>query len=209
MKIENGYFNVNKTINLADLSTIDYAKLVGHRPITVTYPAYDDRGMPTKFQFKNASSLIVDDIVDMINSATKKIVILSPYVEDNGLEFISEILKVKLKKNVDVKMIARELTEDTNRRDKLIAWLRSNMSSYPNFSLYNYHYVSQSGHIDSTCHAKVVCVDDRIAYVGSADIRQRAIKLNFEIGTIQTGYIARAISSLLDETVLVSEKYAL
>ena len=196
-------------VNLADLTLLDYEKKVGIKPISITYPAYDNRGIPTKFQFDNVSSTILEDLFEMIDSATEKIIILSPYLEEDGLEYFGDLLKRKLKKNVEVKIIVRELKSTSLRISKLLPWLSENVSQYPNFALYDYHYISPNGHIDSTCHGKAVAVDSKIAYVGSADIRERAFKSNFELGIIQTGYVARAISSLLEEIVQVSDRYTM
>ena len=200
---------IHEKINIADLAKINYHNMVGIKPISITYPTYDNRGIPAKYLFNNVSSTTLFDIINMIFSATKTITILSPYIEEDGIRYLGEILKTKLNRSIDVKIIARELSMSSLRTDKLISWIKLNLSQYSNFSLYDYHHTSPGGHVNSTCHGKVVAVDNKIAYVGSADVRHRAFNLNFEIGTIHTGYVARAISSLLNEIVQVSEKYSL
>lgn len=200
--------NVHSQINLADLSKIDY-KGLDYRPIAVTYPAYDNRGIPAKNPYGKSISSILESIQDIIYGARNRILILSPYAEEDGLNYLRDMLVMKLRCGVEVKLIVRELDEDTPRRDKLIRWIRDNLVMYDNFSLYNYHYVSSSGHIDSTCHAKVVVADNNYAYVGSGDIRSRAFNLNMEMGTIHKGYIARVIASLISDLSDVSTKYPL
>ena len=48
--------------------------------------------------------------------------------------------------------------------------------------------------------------DDMIAYVGSADIRERAFFTNCELGFVRTGYPARVVSSILSLLVDSSDR---
>lgn len=198
--------NIHSQVNIADLSKI-YDNELKNKPIAVTYPAYDNRGIPAKNPYSKSIVSILESIQDIINSARDRIMILSPYAEDDGLAYLRDSLVMKLKMGVKVKLIVREIYEDTNRKNKLIRWIRDNLSMYDEFSLYNYHYISNNGHIDSTCHAKVVVSDNSIAYVGSGDIRSRAFNLNMEMGTIHRGFNARVISSLVSDIVEVSTEY--
>ena len=200
--------NVHSQINLADLPKIGCMEL-DYRPIAITYPAFDNRGIPAKNPFSRSISSIVESIQDIIYSARNRILILSPYAEEDGLNYLHDMLVMKLKNGVEVKLIVRELDEDTPRRNRLIRWVKDNLAMYDNFSLYNYHYVSNNGHIDSTCHAKVVVADNNYAYVGSGDVRSRAFNLNLEMGTIHKGYIARVVASLISDMSNVSTKYPL
>ena len=113
-----------------------------YRPIAITYPAYDNRGIPAKNPYSKSITYILESIQNIIYSARKRILILSPYVEDDGLDYLRDIIVMKLRNKVEVKMIVRELDKDTSRRDKLIRWIKDNLAMYDNFSLYNYHYVS-------------------------------------------------------------------
>lgn len=200
--------NVRSQINLADISKIDYGEL-NYGSVVVTYPAYDNRGMPAKNPYCKSVASILESIQDIIYNARSRILILSPYAEDDGLNYLRDMLVMKLRSGVEVKLVVRELEGDTPRRNKLIRWIKENLSTYDNFSLYNYHYVSSSGYIESTCHAKVVVSDNKYAYVGSGDIRSRAFNLNMEMGTVHKGYIARVISSLISDLVDVSTEYLL
>lgn len=199
--------NFHSQINVADLSNIECDKPI-YKPIAVTYPTYDNRGIPAKNPYKNSTISLLEGIQNVVYSAKKKILILSPYAEDNGLDYLRDVLISKLKNGVEVKLIVRELYDNGSRCNKLIMWIKNNLSMYDNFSLYNYHYTSD-GHVDSTCHAKVVVSDDKLAYVGSGDIRSRAFNSNLEIGTINNGYNARVISSIVSDIANVSTEYPL
>ena len=198
--------HLSGSINISDLVNTDYSSIRGYNPISVTYPAYDNRGPPSQMPYGNAVSSIIDSVQDIIYSAKEKIIILSPYIELDGLQYIEETLISKLKNGIEVTIIARELHKNDLRKEVLIDHIRDRFANYPTFSLYNYHYVSQSGHIDSTCHGKVVAADDNYAYLGSGDIRYRAFYVNLELGSIHKGYEAKIITSILEKIIDVSEK---
>jgi phosphatidylserine/phosphatidylglycerophosphate/cardiolipin synthase-like enzyme len=199
--------NFHSQINVADLTRIDCTKSM-HKPVAVTYPAYDNRGIPAKNPYKNSITGTLEGIQGIIYSAQRKILILSPYAEASGLDYFRDMLISKLKNKVEVRLIVRELYDKTSRSDRLIMWVKKNLSMYDNFSLYDYHYVFD-GHIESTSHAKVVASDDKIAYVGSGDIRKRAFNTNLEMGTIHRGYNARVISSIVSDLADVAKEYPL
>ena len=194
------------TVNLKDIDLIFTSINYDYAPIVVTYPAYDNRGVPKKIGNSSTTSGILDGLSAMMSSATREIIIISPYIEEDGIVFFEDVLKRKIQKGVVINIVLREYNDNSVRRDKLITWIRNNMSDADNFRLYNYHYVSAEGKIESTCHAKIVSIDGQVAYVGSADIKKRAYKLNFEMGTINTGYIGRHISLICKEIVNVSER---
>lgn len=200
--------NIYAQANIADLSRItEQAQIL--KPIAITYPAYDNRGIPAKSLYNNSIISILQSFQKIIYEAKKRIIILSPYIEDNGLKYLQDLLISKLQAGVEITIIVRELEEKSNRRDRLIRWIKDNFHGYTNFIIYNYHYVSNNGHIDSTCHAKVIVSDNHIAYIGSADIRSRAFNLNLEMGTIHSGYNARVIAFLMENIIEISTPYKL
>jgi Phosphatidylserine/phosphatidylglycerophosphate/cardiolipin synthases and related enzymes len=202
-------YNFKNTINLKDVDSVFATINFDYTPIVVTYPAYDNRGISNKLRNDFFASNILHELSAIISSAKKEITIISPYVEENGIIFFEDILKRKIQKGVVINLVLREYNENTTRMNNLSCWIKDNMEGFNNFRLYNYHYTSEEGRIESTCHAKIVSVDGHIAYVGSADIRERAFKLNFEMGTINTGYVGRCISLICEEIVNASERIPL
>lgn len=154
--------NVRSQANLAYLSKIDY-KEFDYKFLAVTHPAYYNYGIPAKNLYSKSVTFILESIQDIIYNARNRTLTLSPYAEDDELNYLCDSLVMKLKSGVEVKLIVRELNDDTPRRNKLIRWINDNLSMYDNFTLYNNHYVSSSGHIDSKCYTKVVVSDNGMA----------------------------------------------
>ena len=198
---------VHNRICVSDLPKIADGSL-NDMTVAITYPACNNRGIPAKNTFSQSTISLLDGIRGTIYEAQQQIVIISPYVADDGLQELYFPLISKLKAGVQVKLISRELdkTNDSRIRD-VLKWIKNNLAEYEEFSLYDYHFVSNGGHIDSTFHAKVVVSDDTVAYVGSGDIRRRAFVNNLEMGTIQRGYNAKVISSIINDVVGISKKY--
>lgn len=176
--------------------------------IVVTYPAYDNRGIPDKIGNNRIIGDIKKTLVSNIRLAKKRILIVSPYLESDGLLFFADILKMKADKGVKIKILIREYKENPNRMNKIARLYQEKLDS-DNIRFYNYHFISEDGTIESTAHAKIIVVDNTIAYVGSADVRGRAFKLNFEMGSILTGYQALCVSRICDSMVDVSEEIEL
>ena len=87
--------DLRSQIKIADLSNINQIKK-GNKTIAVTYPAYNNRGIPAKNPYNESITTILDSIQEIIYSAREKILILSPYAEDDGLEYLRDALIMKL-----------------------------------------------------------------------------------------------------------------
>lgn len=202
-------YNLKSQINLADMDALFSSnKTVMPTSIAVTYPAYDNRGVPSKIGNNLLINEMRHEIENLLMDATNEIIIISPFVEDNGMDLFGKILKRKLQAGVKVDIVMREHFEEPLRIINLIKWIKDNVGDHDGLGLYDYHYTFK-GRIESTCHAKIISVDKCISYVGSADIRKRSFELNFEMGTINRGYIGMCVSKISREVVNVSRKIVL
>lgn len=105
-----------------------------------------------------------------LNSATKRIWIMTPYFIPDGL--LIGILRIANYKGVDIKIIVPA------KNNKAFV-KRASRAYYPlllqaGVRIYEY---------DGMVHAKVGIVDDNLIYIGSANIDQRSFRLNFELSS--------------------------
>ncbi|MDO5576511.1 MAG: phospholipase D-like domain-containing protein, partial [Fibrobacter sp.] len=105
-----------------------------------------------------------------LNSAAKRIWIMTPYFIPDGL--LIGILRIANYKGVDIKIIVPA-------KNNKVFVKRASRAYYPlllqaGVKIYEY---------DGMVHAKVGIIDDNLIYIGSANIDQRSFRLNFELSS--------------------------
>ncbi len=110
--------------------------------------------------------------VDAINSARKRVWIVSPYfVPDDA---IIKALKLASFRGVEVKILVPGITD--NRTAQLASFDFVDELRYTDVQFYQY----QNGFL----HQKVMLLDDDTAYVGTANLDNRSFRLNFELTVV-------------------------
>lgn len=112
--------------------------------------------------------------LNCINNARSRIWIASPYFVPDFQ--IMNALQLAALRGVDVRILIPETPD--NRLIKLAAYSYLVQASQAGIGIYRY----QPGFM----HQKVVLVDDRYAAVGTANLDNRSMRLNFEITAINT-----------------------
>ena len=113
-------------------------------------------------------------VAEAANSAKERLWITSPYfVPDEG---VLTALQTAAIRGVDVRVLLPE------KPDHLLVWL-SAFSFYEDTIPFGIHLMRyQRGFL----HQKVMLVDDRYAFVGTANLDNRSFRLNFEITALST-----------------------
>ncbi|MCG7200815.1 cardiolipin synthase [Marinobacter pelagius] len=112
--------------------------------------------------------------LNCINNARSRIWIASPYFVPDFQ--IMNALQLAALRGIDVRILIPETPD--NRLIKLAAYSYLVQASQAGIGIYRY----QPGFM----HQKVVLVDDRYAAVGTANLDNRSMRLNFEITAINT-----------------------
>lgn len=127
-------------------------------------------------------ALTEDAFRDLILHCERELLIVSPFVEREGVYALRGEFAEAARRGVAVKL----LTRDSDSAKTFLAL-------YDLFQIFGDHLDSREFHvmarvnsefyrqIEST-HAKLIIVDRREAYLGSAEIRPNALHTNFEIG---------------------------
>jgi cardiolipin synthase len=124
--------------------------------------------------------------VQLINCAEKRLWIASPYFVPN--EAVATALQLAAIRGVDVRIML------PMRPDHLLVYLASwsyvYQMSFSGIRFFRYE--------EGFMHQKVTLVDDDLALVGTANVDNRSLYLNFEIGIIvnDTGFAAQVKSML-------------
>lgn len=125
----------------------------------------------------------------LISSARHRLWIASPYfVPDEG---VSRALQLAALRGVDVRIMIPD------KPDHLMVWL----AAYSYFEEMSAAGVKMYRYGAGFLHQKVVLVDDRVAMVGTANLDNRSMRLNFEIGVVVSdpGFAAEVETMLGDD----------
>lgn len=108
----------------------------------------------------------------LIHSATKRLWIVSPYFVPDSSIIVA--LQLAALRNVDVRILLPE------KPDKRTVWLSSfaSLDEVQKAGVKVYRY--QAGFL----HQKVWLVDDECALIGTANLDNRSLRLNFEVGVV-------------------------
>lgn len=154
----------------------------------------DRRGLPPRlFQTRDA-------FLNLARSAEKEFVILVPFIDDEGCQFLIDVFS-SCNETVQVQMICRPLMEPQcgvafRKRKDEFKRLR--------VSVYEYALPSMLPSRRETFHAKVVLADDRAFYVGSSNFMGSALDRSLECGVIVRGQSARELYSVVAALKAVS-----
>ncbi len=126
--------------------------------------------------------------LNCINNARSRIWIASPYFVPDFQ--VVNALQLAALRGVDVRIIIPEKSDQPLIR--LAAYSYLVQASAAGIGIYQY----QAGFM----HQKVVLVDDRYAAIGTANLDNRSMRLNFEITTLSTGRaLVRDVTGMLEE----------
>lgn len=135
----------------------------------------------------------------LITSARQEVIILNPFFEQEGFDRLASALLAAARRGVVVTVITRQLSELTavNYRIMKQLWEQSLQQGVAEqFHFYEYHQV-EGGHIVLSSHAKVMLVDNLIAYIGSANLTEYGMNRFIEIGVTLTGAEVGNIQAIL------------
>jgi len=140
----------------------------------------------------------------LILEAQSSVRIANPYFDPN--ETIVDDIIALPRKGVKTKILTREVdipdhVETINRfRDELTD------NQLDNLELRDLFETDTSGRQTTATHAKIMIVDDTIAYLGSANLTTTSLGSNFEIGALIQGPPVDEVTAVFDMVFSTAEK---
>jgi phosphatidylserine/phosphatidylglycerophosphate/cardiolipin synthase-like enzyme len=128
---------------------------------------------------------------ELFSSARSEILLCSPFAEFNGLIRFTEVFAARLTSGCKLLFLSRQVSpQDRGSRfqqiQQFLDLLASRGTPLDAVEVRNYHFSDQA-RVESSSHAKLIVVDGKRAYLGSADVRANSLDRNFEVGMIVTG----------------------
>ena len=203
-KFENIKLRANKIpkICLIEDKIPEYPKLV------ISLPPFNEFGFKKNLELSNVSFFsIKDEINRLFENSEKSIYICSPFLQLDGIRCFLPLLCNKAKKGVEIKIISRQIAEnDFQSRygeiKEINNFFKKNNSTV---QIKNYHYHSKN-YVKSSTHAKFIVCDDKMAYVGSGELRKNSFEKNFELGVIVKGEKAKQLGIIFNKLFSISKK---
>lgn len=134
-----------------------------------------------------------------ISRARRSLLMVSPFLEQQGLVILESALRGALDRGVEVTLISHGLQEEGTPGCKAHAYLMRSLPGIKCFSspLPNSHvpYV--------LVHAKVLVADSNYAVLSSANLTQYGLATHLEIGVGVVGEIAARLTALFTEVIRV------
>lgn len=148
---------------------------------------------------------IASTIRNQVFDADSSVRIANPYF-DPSLELVSDLASLP-QRGVETKLLTRETAdEEGDTRTTLNKmWNLIDEDHRDNFEVRDlYRWDEKQGSQAFATHAKIVIVDDRICYVGSANLTDTSLSTNFEFGVVVEGEIVGEAAKVFDEVFAYS-----
>jgi len=151
-----------------------------------------------KFRGWRSSKMV---LVEMIDEATKDVVLVFPFIDSAGVGEITSALCRALAREVRVVLLTRYLAQASSANAQLANLLRSAPGGAARFQALNISSIRDPAR--ELLHAKVLVVDDgRRGYVGSANLTSSAFGESIEIGVALDGAAAVSVAELVRELLI-------
>ena len=139
---------------------------------------------PKGMDFEKLTSFeqLYPELCSLISNAKESILILNPFFDSVGVERISPYLKAAIGKGIDVKIITgrHSNADEEGPLHDLISQIKN--SKNQKIEVRNFY--GTQGSVTYSIHAKLMIFDQKRAYLGSANLTQRSLSANIEMGVI-------------------------
>ncbi|WP_435363531.1 phospholipase D-like domain-containing protein [Haloarchaeobius sp. DYHT-AS-18] len=150
---------------------------------------------------------ITSKLLEMCGSANRRIIILSPFIEEQGIKWLLPGLQSALQRGVSVDLVSSELQQGSANSYALAPLTELDQSDVPGaLRIFEYYQQPPPGerYPVYALHAKVMIADRTTAYVGSANFTGNAFLRYLEIGAVLRGENIHSLVELAD--VLIEER---
>lgn len=130
-------------------------------------------------------------ICRLIINSEKQLIMVNPFYDDKGIDMIMPYFKSASDRGVDIKIVSRRFNKTDKKDRSYIEYLNSFNNGLKHCTIRQF-----GGYIDNKpfhLHAKFMIADDKMAYLGSANMTEYSLGNNTEIGVIFTGEKVRPL----------------
>jgi hypothetical protein len=146
-----------------------------------------------------------DALIALASTARKRLVILSPFLDDVGMDWVEELFAAP---PADVERVLVVRGTDLSLREILES--RRSEHSRQGIKVYRYaieHDPNTREAKVETFHAKILLCDKDAAYIGSSNMNRASRELSLECGVHIAGPCVRPVAALVDSILSIAERY--
>lgn len=148
---------------------------------------------------------ITTRLLSLCRNATEELVLTSPFLEIDGMEWLLPGLEGALERGVDLTLVSRELRQGQPNHDAVRELLSISQGQPGELHVYDYYEPSDDGQAPKyTLHSKLLVADRSIAYVGSANFTRYGFQENLEIGVVVKDKTVKSLTDLVAHLVAES-----
>lgn len=172
--------------------------------ILVSLPSFNFFGLESELNSLNVPFYSMkDEFKSLFENAEKTIYICSPFLEFKGINEFLTLLISKAKSGVEIKIISREINKSKNKFNEMKKIYDKFNDKNVKVEIRDYYY--ESGfRLASSVHAKLIISDNRLAYIGSGELRENSFEKNFESGVIIDGTKAHQLGLIFEKLFSLS-----
>jgi phosphatidylserine/phosphatidylglycerophosphate/cardiolipin synthase-like enzyme len=144
---------------------------------------------------------ITTRLLSLCREASEELVLTSPFLELEGMEWLLPGLEGALERGVDLTLVSRQL-RDGQPNHVAVQELFDIAAGLPgDLEVYDYYEPGDDEYPAYTLHSKLLVADRRTAYVGSANFTKYGFAENLEIGVVVDAPAVRDLHSLVAHLV--------
>ncbi|MFD1513456.1 phospholipase D-like domain-containing protein [Halomarina rubra] len=164
--------------------------------------------VPAKFDTSRLSGPRIGPLAPRLRSmlleAKQSVRIANPYF-DAGQRILRDVVALP-RKGVETRLLTRE-TDHAEHRTVLNEMYHSLSTDQRYlFNVRELYELDDAGYQTTATHAKIVVVDDTVAYVGSANFTATSLTSNFELGVKLRGPPVKDVAAVFDEVYRCSRR---
>lgn len=141
---------------------------------------------------------ITSRLLNLCREVEESLVLVSPYLEASGIDWLFPGLEGALERGVDLTLVSRELRQDEPNFRAIEELVAIAEGCEGELTVYDYYQPRpDSDKPLYTLHSKVLLADDDTAYLGSANFTKYGFSENLEVGVILEGTKVDQLANLL------------
>lgn len=147
-----------------------------------------------------------DSLLELASQAQRRLVIVSPFLDSEGLQWIGQLFDTTAGKPIDRILVVRGRdrveVETLSSRQSQLSSLRINVLSYAIT-----HDPALRSPAVETFHAKILLADNDKAYIGSANMTRWSRDFSMECGVILKGPSVKPVATLIEAIIKISNSW--
>ncbi len=183
---------IKSLVNLiSEMKPTSQIKIESEVKITATMPdIFYKKGKPPRIPS------VASTMAKLITKAENEIWIVNPFFDEFATAHLQLYLNDAVKRGVDVKIITRPSSKSEGNIAS-IKYLLTSLENPQRMEIRTFYTTERDTWY--SIHSKILLIDEKQCYIGSANITEGSFNKNFEMGVVVTGKCVESVYSIILE----------